>query len=82
MSWVGIGDGLWLALDRLAEEQGGREAGGFRVQFTGLPEKPPRTRPASSKCNVAVNPRKIPSGCAKNGHGGAWACDPSRRKNR
>ena len=26
LSWVGIGDGLWLALDRLAEEQGGREA--------------------------------------------------------
>ena len=37
-----------------------------------------RSRPTSSKCNVAVNPRKIPSGCAKDGHAGVWVCDSSK----
>jgi hypothetical protein len=80
LSWVGNGDGLSLALDRLAEKQGGREASGYRVQFTDLLEKAPKEPAGIIEVQCGRNPRQIPSGCAKNGHGGVWCVIPAGKQ--
>ena len=77
LSWVGNGDGLSLALDRLAEKQGGREASGYRVQSTGLPEKAPEEPTGIIEVQCGREPAQDTEWVAKNGHGGVWVCNSS-----